>query len=446
MIVWPKESKLYREALQLAYPVILSMLSVTIMANVDIIMVGRLGKEAVGAAGLANWVFLIVYLTFKALETGTQAIVARRFGEGQYQQCGRTCANALAIGLILGLAFFALMYSLTPRLISPQDAIVRKLGIAYLHYRLIELPFSMMVFGLNGFYYGIGKPKVPMVCMVISNVTNVLLNYMLIFGKFGAPQMGVAGAGLASSLATISMVLLFIIYTLVGRFSQRYAIFRERNIDIGIIKALARLSTPVAIQGFFVNLGFLIFLYINEAIGVEALATSNIVLEILMFSFMPAVGFGVAAATLLGQRLGAGQPRQAEHGTWASLALGCVCMGTLGIVYIIFGAYIMRAYISDPGVIRSGALVLKIVGAVQIFDACGIILSKALQSAGLTRFVMLAEVVINWFIFLPSAYVLGLILKMDVLGSWFALVIYIVAFALTMLVRFKRGDWKHVRI
>ncbi len=446
MIKWPRDKKLYREALQLAYPVIFSMLSVTIMANVDIIMVGRLGKEAVAAAGLASWVFFVVYLTFKALETGTQAIVARRFGEKQFEQCGQTCGNAIALGAILGITFFVLMYNFTPRLISPQNATVRTLGITYLHYRLIGLPFSMLVFGLNGFYYGIGKPKVPMVCMVIANAANVLFNYMLIFGKFGAPRMGVAGAALGSSLAVILMALLIITYTLAAHYSRQYKIFRKGNVEIGIIKALVKLSAPMAIQGFLVHLGFLIFLYINEAIGVEALATSNIVLEILMFSFMPAIGFGVAAATLLGQRMGAGEPRQAEQATWASLVLGCICMGTLGIVYILFGHLIMQAYISDPAVIRSGALVLKIVGAVQIFDACGIILSRALQSAGLTRFVMLVEVVINWLIFLPSAYVLGVLLKLNVLGTWLALLIYIVLFALVMLVKFRRGDWKHVKI
>lgn len=446
MITLPRDKKLYRDALRLAYPVILSMLSVTVMANVDIIMVGRLGKEAVGAAGLASWVFLVVYLTFKALETGTLAIIARRYGEKQFEQCGRACANAMGLAAVLGTAFFALMYIFTPRLIIPQNAMVRTLGIAYLHYRLIELPFSMLASGLNGFYYGIGKPKVPMVCIIIGNSANVLFNYMLIFGKFGAPRMGVAGAGLGSSLATILMVLLLLVYTLSAHYSRQYKIFHKGNMDVGIIKALVRLSTPMAIQGFFVHLGFLIFLYINEAVGVEALATSNIVLQILMFSFMPAYGFGVAAATLLGQSLGAGNPHDAEQATWASLALGCLCMGTLGVVFIIFGPNIMRFYISDPGVIRSGTLVLKVIGAVQIVDACGIILSKALQSAGLTRFVMLVEVIINWVVFLPSAYILGLMLNLRILGTWFALVIYIVLFAAFMLLKFRRGDWKSVRI
>jgi Na+-driven multidrug efflux pump len=242
------------------------------------------------------------------------------------------------------------------------------------------------------------------------------------------------------------MALLIITYTLAAHYSRQYKIFRKANLEIGIIKALVKLSAPMAIQGFFVHLGLLIFLYINEAIGVQALATSNIVLEILTFSFLPALGFGVAAATLLGHRLGAREPRQAEQATWASLALGCLCMGTLGVVFILFGPLIMRAYIADPAIIRSGAVVLKIMGAIQIFDACGIILSKALQSAGLTRFVMIVEVVINWLIFLPSAYVLGLVLKMDVVGTWFAIVIYIVLFSITMLVKFRRGDWKRVKI
>ncbi|MCD6385518.1 hypothetical protein J7M23_07030, partial [Candidatus Sumerlaeota bacterium] len=188
------------------------------------------------------------------------------------------------------------------------------------------------------------------------------------------------------------------------------------------------------------------FLVINDLISVQAVAASNIAMSIMCISFLPAHSFGIAAATLIGQKLGERRPQEAEQYGWFCLGPGMIIMGIAGLVFILFGRELMRLYINDPRVIALGAKALLLVGLVEVFDAIGVIFSRGLQGAGLTRYVMHAEIAVNWLIFLPMAYILGIVFELGVVGTWSAMIAYILVFAVLMFRKFLSNDWKTFHI
>jgi putative MATE family efflux protein len=433
--------------LKLALPVVLSMLSVTILINVDIMMVGKLGKDAVAATGLGNWVYLIVIITLSAIEIGTQVLVARRFGERHFKECGRIATIGVVISLVVGSLVLALMLPFAHKLLHSNDATVKELGLAYLHIRLLTLPFGMTAFALRGFFYGIGNSVIPMITEIVINLMNIILNYLLIFGKFGFPAMGVRGAALGSLLSTMTGCTLLFVMALRPSYRRKFHLpaLLGREIKPTLMQ-MFRISYPVFFQSFVIHLGLYIFLLINDRISVTAVAASNIVLTILCISFLPANGFGIAAATLIGQSLGEGEPHKARNYGWLSLGPGIIIMIFASFLFIFFGRPLMRFYIEDPDVIEAGARALFLVGLVEICEAFNIILSRGLQGAGHTLYVMIVETSINWFLFLPATYVLGVVLGWGITGTWIAIMIYIVVFAFAMLTKFITHDWTKTSI
>lgn len=433
--------------LKLAFPVLLSMLSITVLINVDVMMVGRLGKEAVAATGLGGWVYLVVILTLSAIEVGTQVLVARRFGEKRLDECGRLTTIAMVISLTVGSGVLVLLFPVGHYLVHSIDVTVQELGVVYLRIRLLALPFSMSAFALRGFFYGIGNSVIPMITEIVINSLNIILNYILIFGKLGFPVLGVKGAALASFISTV-IGFFILLGVILGRHYRKLYRFpapirkgiRRTGRDLFII------SYPVFIQSFFIHLGFYLFLVINDLISVQAVAASNIAMSILCISFFPAFSFGIAAATLIGQKLGERRPEEAERYGWLCLGPGLIIMAIAGLVFILFGRELMSLYIQNPEVIELGAKALFLVGWFEVFDAIGIILSRGLQGAGLTRYVMQAEIAVNWLIFLPLAYILGVILGLGIVGTWVAMIAYILVFAWLMLKKFLSNDWKSFNI
>lgn len=429
--------------MRLALPVVISMLSITALINVDVMMVGRLGKEAVAATGLGGWVYLTIMLTLSSIEVGTQALVARRVGERRFDECGKLTTISLAIALTVGSLLLLVMIPASAILLHSEEPSVYRLGLNYLKIRLLSLPFSMSACAFRGFFYGIGNSIIPMITEIIINMINISLNYVLIFGKLGFEPMGVMGAALGSYLANFTAFIILFIAIMQKKYRAAYNFpVRLKHLRKEHAQQIIWISYPVFLQSFFIHLGFYVFLLINDRIGVQAVAASNIALAIITISFLPAFGFGIAATTLIGQMLGKRKPDEAERFGWFCLGPGIIIMGIMGLIFVLFGEQIMSFYIHDSSVIRLGTRALFLVGCVEVFDAFGAILSRGLQGAGLTRYVMLAEIFVNWLIFLPLAYLLGVVLQLGISGTWIAMVVYIVLFATIMFRKFIRGDWK----
>ncbi|MCF7804490.1 MAG: MATE family efflux transporter [Candidatus Marinimicrobia bacterium] len=442
------KSPLTREALSIGYPIIVGMISTTIMNIVDIAMVGRLGAAAIAAVGLTGIFFFTISSFLSALDVGVQTVAARRYGEQEYHETGTVLWNALLIAVltgvpatILGMAFgtkFIVLLNSDPQVVA--------LGQDYIWYRFMGIGFVVISMAFHGFFNGIAKTKIHLKVTVVANALNVLLNYLLIFGKLGLPEMGVSGAGLASTIGMAYSVLGYAYFGLQEPIRSKFAFLVPARFKPDIIRKVVRLSIPVAIQNALVHAGFTAFLVIVGKIGTVALAASEIVFNILSFSFMPGYGFGLAAGTMVGKYLGALDPDKAEQSGWIGMRLTIVFMGVMGIVFILIPGYILRLFTTDLVVIREGIIALQILGAIQFVDAIGMSLAGALRGAGDTPFVGITEIIINLGLFLPTAYLFSITLQYGLFGAWIAFGVYIISYAGVMIFRFQQGRWKAIEV
>ena len=441
---------LAKEVLHLAFPVALGMASITAIGLTDTIMVGRLGAEALAATGQASIIFWAIHWVTRSIEVAAQALIARRYGEQQFHLCGKILDNALAVSLAVSTLGMMLLYfggRTLMSLTSTHDNVV-DLATGYIQILCLALWASSMLFAMRGFFSGIGKTRIFLISALILLFFNVLCNYTFIFGKFGMPRMGVRGAALGSAIAFIIAFVFMILYVfgIGGRnFKKEFSAF-QFNLDRGIITEIIQLGAPNAFRGIMVVAGLAVFYAMVDRIDVIQVAIVNVVLNIQSVSFMPGYGFGVASATLIGQNLGAKDPDRAERSGYEAAKLGMIFMGTLGIVFLAVPEWVVRLFTDDSEVIRSAIFPLMLAGAVQVIDAAGMVFSTALEGAGNTRWVMKAEIFVNWGIFLPLTYVLTFVFSWHHYGPWIAWAAYLTIFGLMCIWKFREGKWKEIKL
>ncbi len=424
----------------------LGMMSQVLLNVVDAAMVGHLGASALAAVGLGSMAFLVIALTFEALGTGTQILVSRRWGEKDPEAASAVLLNSLVLTFPFGLLLTSLGVLKALPFISflVRDPAVLTMTTDYINIRFLCLFFFLVFTSFRGYFDGVGKTRIRMKYMILVVLLNVFLNYLLIFGKWGFPRMEVAGAALASTLSVVAGSVYILVCALRDDVLRHHPFFRRNHVHCEVLKKIISFSLPKGGRMFFTFTSFLMFLKIIGMIGVKELAASNILLAILSFSFMPGMGIGIAGATLIGQSLGAHKFRAARYFGWASVRFGVLFMGLAGAGFIIFARPILAFFTPDKAVIGVGITPLIILGAVQLFDAVGIVLASCLEGAGATPWVMRADLVINWLILLPLAYLLAVILHWGLVGAWASIGAGMVIYALVMVLKFRSDSWMNI--
>ncbi len=442
---------LAREVYLLAYPVVLGLVSITAIGVTDTMMVGRLNPEALAATGQAAMLLWAAGWIMRSAEVAVQALVARRYGEQAYTECGRIMDNGLVVVLAFSLFWVVALGLGAPhlmRLMSTNERVI-DYAVPYIRIFVISFPAAGCFYVIRGFFSGIGKTRIYMVTSVVMMTVNVAANFALIFGNFGFPRLEVRGAAAGSVIAVVTAFLLITVILLgLGRQAYRrdHHALIFGNLNWALIRDIIRLAAPNALRGVLVIGGVAVFYGMVDRLDVIQVAVVNVVLNIQSVSFMPGYGFGVAASTLIGQNLGACDPVRAEKAAYESAKLGMVLMGTLGLVFIAVPEAIVRLFTDNPDVIRSSVFPLRIVGLVQIIDSAGMVFSSALEGAGNTRWVMAAEVGVNWLIFLPLTWLLTFQADMGRFGPWVAWASYMTVFGVICFLKFRKGEWKRIRI
>lgn len=439
---------LTKRVLLLAYPAMVSMLSHTLLSLVDTAMVGRLGAEALAAVGIGAMVMYVVMSAFFAIDSGSRAIVARHFGAGDCSNCGKVLQQALLLSFFFGTAITVAGCFFSNdifRLMGAEHGVM-SLGGEYLRLRLFAAVFIFAAFAFNGFFTGLGDTKSPMMVMIAANTLNVVLNYLLIFGKLGFPAMGVKGAALATVIARVSGFAIYLAVTMSKKSLKKCGPFVSFSLKWERMKQLVRIASPTSFEQVLQAAGFLALTAIVTQLGTVPLAAHNIGLNITMISFMPAYGFGVAASALVGQSLGAKRFREAEHCGWTAATLGVIFMTLMGLVFFFLPKYLMMIFTNDEQVICKGVTILKILAFFQPFDALHIIFGLALRGAADTKWVMVCNLAITWLLFVPTSYLLALPLGFRLAGSWWGLALLIFAAGIAMTWRFRAGKWKEIEI
>lgn len=444
MRFFPRKT-LSRPILSLASPAVAGLSSQTIVSIIDTALVGRLENAevvlaAMGLGLLATWALTSFFSSFS---TGTHVLVARRQGEARYAAVGEVLNNSLLICLILGIAVGFVGYTFSYEIIDffSNDPAVSEEGSPYIGYRFLGLPFFLLIVAYRGFFFGIGHTRVFMFSAIVVNVVNIVFDVLLIYGELGFPRMGLAGAGLAYSISMVIGWLFFVGVSFLRIYRRPYRYFSHFRLSFDVMRQIIKIALPVSVQNILILLGFLIFITITGLIGTTEQAASQVVITALFMSFMPCFGLGIAAQTLVGQMLGQGYPKRALLYGFETAKIGTLFTAAVGAVFFLIPDAVLLIITTDPVVSAVAKPVLQIAGIAQIAYGAGLILANALQAGGATVYVMIVEVITHWVVFLPLAYLFGVVFEGGIRGAWMALPVYIVMFTSLNYWKFRSMSW-----
>ena len=456
-----------RQIILLAIPIIFSNLSRVVMGLADMAMVSRLGSNALAATGMGSLLLWVIMSMGIGLRTAVQTVSSRRLGQKKYPMCSNALYNGMLLGIIISIPFTIISVYSVADICSYflKDLEVITLCSDYMLIGCYSFIFVLTGFVFQGFYAGVEETRVHMVVTITSNALNIYLNAGLIYGSdkiqqyftdlgipwlallwnwFPFPQWGVKGAAAATLIASIWMVVHYSFFLLkagIKRYRPNMYVFNTKNIIQQI-----KLGFPIGIQEMISMTGFSIFYKIIGIIGTIELATSHVILNIAHASFMPAIGIGMAASTLIGKFLGEKNPDKAGRVVIDAVKWALLIMGTGGIIFIFLPGWIIPIFSDDPQIINMGIPCLQIIGVLQFFDAVGLTLFFVLTGAGNTRFPALANMIICWTIFIPLSYFLGIVLEMGVVGVWLGFAGWIIPFAVIMALKVRTGSWKKIEV
>jgi MATE family multidrug resistance protein len=436
-----------REVATLAYPVVLTQLSITAMHLVDSAMVGRLGASelaAVGFGGVWIWTALCFFI---GTTNSVQTFVSQDFGAKRRDRCGFWTWQGLWASVpMVAVCVGILLLFLDPllRWLAPSD-IMRPLAWSYMSQRLLGSVGLTAATVYGCFFRGLGDTRTPMYATLVANVVNAVLDYGLIFGRLGLPEWGVAGAGTATAIG--EWVYFF---TLLWAFhrrdvNRRYATGFAR-VDRRAIRRLLRTGFPIGGQWLLEMLSFAVFLTLVARMGDAPMAASQIFIALLSISFMQAIGLSIGVSTLVGQYIGAQRPEAVTASFRSGLKLASLLGGLIALLFVAFPELLLRIFTDDPQVLALGRPLLRIGALYQIFDAFGIVADGALRGAGDTRIPFAVRFVLAWGLFLPLAYCLGIMLDGGLTAAWAAGVVYGVVLAGFLVWRFHSGAWQKIQI
>jgi putative MATE family efflux protein len=432
---------------ELAWPTILAFGTQTLVRVVSLGMVASLGESAVAGVGVANQFFWLVQSLGTVAPTGIMALLSRAVGARDVELADASLRQGLWLGLAVGIGSSLVLLPLTSGAIAAYgvDAKVTALGSEYLFWATLGIvPLTLsLVFGAA--LRAAGDTRTPLWIGAAANLLNLGLGWALIYGKLGLPALGVAGAGIAATLAVSLQLPVFFWLWLTGRLRIAPAGASARP-DRQVIARLLRIGYPAAIEGALFQVGLLLFMRIVAPYGTEALAAYQVGTQILAFSFLPGLGFGAAASTLVGQHLGEGDPARAERSGWRSMVGAILSMTAMGVLVIALAPQLAALFHLSPLAVERTVDFVWILGAVQPLMAIEYTIGGSLRGAGDTRFPLLA-IFAGLFLFrlTPAAIAAGVFhARLNVVFGMLVLD-YAVKAAL-LLTRFVRGRWKTLEV
>jgi putative MATE family efflux protein len=431
--------------LKLAWPAVVGNLLYSTVAMVDIKIVGSLGASAVAAVTTGNRIFFVFQAVIMATTAGTTAMVARAWGAGDRDEAERVTKVSVMAGAGVGLLLSVpgILFSDTLASVFRLEADTVSQASDFIYYLSFFNGSFAIAMILGAAIRAAGDTLTPLWLGAITNVVNVVLVYALVYGRLGAPEMGVKGAAIATGTAFTLGALLSVVFWLKGWFRVGYA--RGRSFSRHRLRQLFKIGYPSGLEQGAIQLGFILFLWIVSFYGTAPYAAYGIGVQILSFSFVVGFGFSIAASTHVGQQLGANDPDGAEQSAWRALTLSIAIMVVLGVLIISFAEPIARFMIDDPEVVRLTVVFIYILGAMQPLMAIEFTLGGALRGAGDTRFPLLTTIT---GLVIVRGTVAGVFLWLGFTVEWIfaALIVDYIIKAIMLVTRFRRGRWKTIPI
>lgn len=434
-----------REVLHLALPIIGGMTSQNLLNLADAWMLGGLGPTVLAATGLANFVNFIAFAFIMGFSTAVQAIAARRAGEGHTEELAVPLNGGLLLSLVIGVPLSALLIWFAPEILGAlsKDPEVVRAGTPYLQWRLVAVAAVGMNFAFRGYWSAIKLTRLYMLTLIEMHALNVLFSYSLIYGHFGLPALGAAGAGIGTTLATVIGTGIYFFFA--ARYAKPHGFLVKRPTPEQF-RSLLRLSIPSSIQQLLFSGGFLALFWIIGQIGTQELAVANVLITFTLTAVLPAMGFGIAAATLCAQALGRKDAVDAHRWAWDTYRVALWVFAAMALPMLLFPGPLLAFFVRDPALVEIGRLPLQLMGLTIALDGLGLIMMQALLGAGAARLVMKVAIGLQWLLFLPLAYLLGPVLGYGLLALWLAMGGYRLLQALIFTAAWQRRDWVSIRV
>lgn len=439
---------MWNNIISITAPAFIELVMSTLFGMVDMIMVGQLSPAAIAAVGLTNQPFMLLLAVFSAVNVGATTLVAWNIGSQDTKKASSVTRQVIVINIILGTVMSLIGVFFARHIVTFMGAEPDVFDMAVQYFQIVAagLVFQAVTLGITAALRGAGETKIPMLYNIASNLLNVIGNYVLIYGKFGFPQWGVAGAAVSTTLSRLLACLagLYVIY-LSRKSKISLANKGSYKIDISIIKQIFSVGFPAALEQFVLQSGLIMFARTVSGLGTSSFAAHQIGLNISGLTFAPSMAFGVAATTLVGQSLGAGDDEKAEKyaGIIHHMSIAVACL--MGVVFLLFSHPMALLYTKNLEVAASAGVILKILALAQPGQSTQLTLAGALRGAGDTVYPLYASIFGIWIFRVFVAFIFVNIFNWGLIGAWVALVLDQYTRSAIVYLRYRSNKWKYVK-
>ena len=443
----------YRQFLVIAFPLILSTGALSVQHFVDRMFLSWYSPEAIAAAMPAGMLNFCVMSLFVGTAGYVNTFVAQYFGAGQKHRIGPAVWQGVYVSALGGLCIMLLVPFSEPifRLVGHQ-ATIRQLEVEYFAILCLGAGPMIASTAIAGFFSGRGRTWPVMWVNILATGLNILLDYILVFGLWGFPEVGIRGAGIATVLAGVFSLLLYIPLVCRPLYDAKYHILKGWRFEKALFLRLLRFGFPSGVQFFLDISGFTVFILLIGHLGTVSLAATNIAFNISTLSFMPMIGSSIAISVLVGQYLGKDQPEMATTSVYSGFHLTFAYMSVIALAYLFVPELFVLPFAAgaDPAgfaeIYRLTVLLLRFVALYSIFDTMNLVFASAIKGAGDTRYVMFAIVITSALVLITPTYLGVVVMGWGVMASWINVSAYVIVLSIIFLIRFLGGKWKCMRV
>ena len=442
-----------RAVLAIALPLLVSTASWTIMNFMDRMFLSWFSEEAFAASMPAGMLQFTVFCFPLGIATYANTFVAQYYGAGRPERIGLAMAQAVRFGLWT-TPLFLLAVPVAPFFfehVAGQPPEIAPLEAVYYQVLSFGAGAAVLAGALSSFFTGLGRTRVVMCVMVGTTLLNVLLDWLWIFGKWGFPEMGIAGAGLATTVAQWCRVALYWALMMRSENRKKFGLSYRMPYDRQLMRRLLRFGGPSGLQMVIECSGFAVFLLLLGHLGKDAMTATTLAFNVNSVAFVPMLGLGIAVSTMVGQQLGANRPRLAARATWTALHIGLFYTGIMAVLYVaapdlFFFGHAAGMNASEFGPLRATTIVLlRFVAVYCLFDTMNVIFVSAVKGAGDTRFILVTNIIVS-----PIPVFIGWLgtrhFGAGLIFCWWVITVWIVSLGLIYLGRFLEGSWRSMRV
>lgn len=425
----------------------ISLLMEQLIGMTDTAFLGRVGEIELGASALAGVYYLAIFMVGFGFRIGAQILMARRNGEGEYRQIGTVFTQGILFLLMLAAVMFTLSQVYSPvilRKLIESDAVYQA-TLSYINWRVYGFFFSFAAEMFRAFYVATTRTKILTLNSLIMVASNVVFNYILIFGKFGFPELGIAGAAIGSSLAELVSVLFFVLYTYRKIDYKKYALFRFTGFSARILKRILSVSVWTMLQSFLSLSTWFLFFIAVEHLGERPLAITNIVRSVSAFPFMILNAFSSTNSSLVSNLMGAGESKQVLGLCWRVIKMCYAFVLPLIVLISIFPTWVIRIYTDNPELIHSSVASLWVMASSYLISVPGFIMFFSVSGTGNTRSALLMELA-ALCIYVTYVAVVVLHYRADVALCWTTEHVYSVSILVLSYLYMRFARWQGKRI